>query len=174
MEQKLYDSNGQPCRIKKFKYCRRVLQLVLLFEVGCISFPCLTNNSNYKHEIYWEDRGVGDDEIDGAVYLEEGLNGQEKTAMENRELEVLLLRKAMAKGDDTKDTQVTEQDEKHSSADHEEKTALLTNETQIGQENNIFLDENGIPQDNFAVNSTPYQPKTANRKILSKTRFITG
>ena len=43
----------------------------MLLTVCCIWFPCLIKSCPNKHEIYREDGGVGDDEIDGAVNLEE-------------------------------------------------------------------------------------------------------
>ncbi|XVF24916.1 hypothetical protein REPUB_Repub13aG0168800 [Reevesia pubescens] len=77
MEQKLFNSNGGTYRLKELNYWR-ILQIALLLATCYIWFPCLAvkKNSPNKHEMEdggWrmEDGGVEDDEIDGALNLEE-------------------------------------------------------------------------------------------------------
>ncbi|OMO66602.1 hypothetical protein COLO4_30493 [Corchorus olitorius] len=174
---------------QNFCHSRRVFPIALLLVVF-IWFPCLITNSYYNHEIYIEDGGVGDDEIDGAIYMEELLeilsNGTEQlpevlsSAADADAVDLEMGRGLIAtnhKQGEKKDFEVFHE---------EEKIAMITNKNEeTAQENNVegemknivFHDENGIPPDSFfTLNLNPYEPKIGHRKelksIMLKINFI--
>ncbi|OMO54010.1 hypothetical protein CCACVL1_28141 [Corchorus capsularis] len=153
-----------------FCHSRRVFPIALLLVVF-IWFPCLITNSYYNHEIYIEDGGVGDDEIDGAIYMEELLetlsNGSTEQLPEVLSSAADAVDLEMGRGLIT--TNHKQEKKKNFEVFHEEeKIAMITNKNEeTAQENNVegemknivFHDENGIPPDSFffTLNSNPYE-----------------